>query len=651
MSSKKILSTNVKNKEHNKKHIEILQDYLKHNQHMKTFMEHDKLFEQNVINKIMYINYKLKSNKILDQIKNKIKWVYNKLFKPYTDNVSEKIYNVDKTNIAVDSFFVLQNTITNIQELMSLIIYQYTFLHDVQNYLFVLSDKNNYFIHSELYLNENKKITTDNQIMDFISKYIESYNIIYKPKNVNKHHDINKQELEEEDKRILIFLENITQNIIKKTQKLNQTDFKLITYGSYTSYVLNPKIQYNDIDIYHSNPLKFLIILMMIIKFILDIDVDIFKIPYILGHLSLRFKNIHFLDCIYIDQYTMDKIPTCIIKNIAFVDPIVQMLNNFRMMSEIKRMHNICLNKKNTSLKYTTLLQYSKQHLDISFDFQKQVDVNIIIINDDFLMLDLQEMFKQKKEYNEIKHLLSFDYLVISLNKPEYFLKLINRNDILISKQYFALFNEIAVEFLNKDKKEPINKNNVRTMNLQNQIDNILNMDQLDIHESQIEYKELATNEQFPEILEKLFMNNNVLLMTNISTDIYIKNYLSTEKIITNVAITNISKETILSSFVLYNTIKSRSSKIVKFYVEFLLNFIKFNNKIPELELLSTNFETKNKEYNNIYIQKKIKLSGNHLTFKLKDPMFVKNLFFYQKQDQEYYNYKTFLEVTNYNIN
>lgn len=638
MSSKKILSTNVKHKELNKKNINIFQEYLRNNKNINEFMEHNKLFEHNIISKITYINYKLKNNKILGQLKNKLKWVYNKLFKPYTDDITEKIYNIEKTNKSIDSFFSLQNEINNIQELISLIIYQYTFLHDVQNYLFILSDKNNYFIHSEIYFNENKKLNIDKNIMNFTYNYIEPYNIIYKPKNENKH-GVNKHELEEEDKLILLFLENITQNIIKKTQKLNQIDFKIITYGSYTSFIINPEIQYNDIDIYHSNPLKFLIILMIVIKFILDIDVDIFKIPYILGHLSLRFKNVHFLDCIYIDKYTMDKIPTCIINNIVFVDPMVQMLNNFRMISDIKRMHNICLNKKNTSLKYATLLQYSKQNLDISFNFQKQFDFDITIINDDFLMINLQQVFKQKKDFNELKHLLCFDYLVISLNKPEYFLKLINRDDILISKQYFALFNEIAVEILNKDKKEVINK-----------LNNLNNIKTIDIHESQIKYKELTSNDQFPEVLEKLFMNNNVLLMTNISTDIYIKNYLSNEKIITNVTVTDISKETILSSFILYNTIKSRSSKIIKFYIEFLLNFIKFNNKIPELELLSANYEIKNKEYNNIYIQKKIKLSGNHLVFKLNDPMFVKNLFFYQKQDQEYYNYKTFLEVTNYNI-
>lgn len=642
MSSIKILSTNNKNKQElNKTDIGILQEYMGNNKNLKEFLKNNKLYEKNILIKVTYINYRLKNNKILNQLKNKIKWVYNKLFKPYTDDITEKIYNIEKTNNAIDMFFILQNTIKNIHELISLIIYQYTFLHDVQNYLFVLSDKNNYFIHSEIYSKDNKKKDIEQNIMNFTSEYIDSYNITYKPKNIN--HNINKNELSEEDKHVLSFLEKITQNIIKKIQKFNQEDVKIITYGSYTSFVLNPEIQYNDIDIYHSNPLKFLIILMIIIKFILDIDVDIFKIPYILGHLSLRFKNVHFLDCIYIDKYTMEKIPTCVINNIVFVDPIVQMLNNFRMMSDLKRMHNICLNKKNTSLKYATLLQYSKQNLDLSFNFKKHVNFDVTIINDDFLMIDLQQILKNKDNYNEIKHLLPFDYLVIALCKPEYFLKLINRDDILISKQYFALFNEIVVEILNKDKKKIINKLN--NLNL-NTVKNI------DIHESQFNYIESTPNEEFPKILVNLFENNNVLLMTNISTDIYIKNHLSDEKIITNITVTDISKETILSSFILYNTIKYRSSKIIKYYIEFLLNFIKSNNKIPELELLAVKSEiNKNEEFNNIYIQKKIKLSGNHLIFKLNNPMYIKNLFFYKKQDQEYYNYKTFLEVTNYNVN
>jgi hypothetical protein len=622
--SKRIDTEPIPSKEENKN---ILIEYFKNNVEL---IKHD--YDKKVINKIIFINNKLKSDKILTQIKTKFKWVYKKLFVPYTNNITENLYNAEKCNNSIDNFFSLQYKLKNISEIISLIIYQYTFLQNVNNYLFVLSNKDNYYIHSEIYSDKNAEV--DKNIIKYINDYIVPYNITYKPKNPQKEVILNK-----EDEEKLKFLEKVTQNIIKKIQKTSQEDFKIITYGSYTSYILNKNIQYNDIDIYHSNPLKFLIIIMMSIKFILNIETDIFKIPYILGHLSLRYKHIHFIDCIYIDKYTMGKIPTVNIENIIFIDPIVQMLNNFRMMSVIQRMHNISIDKDNTVLKYATLLNYSKKNMDLSFNFKKKLDINIQIINDDFFLINLKAMFQQKKEYKDFKHMFDFDYLIISLCKPNYFLKLINRDDILISKQYFALFNEIVVEILNKDKSE--------LKKTEQSLENTIN-----VNESKLNYALEPTCEKFPDILEKIIDENNVLIMTCISTDIYIKNHLSKEKLISNISVTNISKETILSSFVLYNTIRSKSSEVIKFYVEFLLNFLKYNDKTAELKLLA-NYKnnTPEEEFNNIYILKKIKLSGNHLIFTLKNPIYIKNLFFYKNQNQEYYNYKTFLEVTNYNTN
>lgn len=641
MTSKNILFKKTVFKEYhlNSSEESVLKTYFKENfDFVKSTTIIKDLLHPNVLKKIIYIN---RHFYFLEKIKNKIKWVYKKLISPFTNEDTKDIiiYDNELCNKTLDDYFSMQTKIKKVKEIISLIIYQYIFLKHVQNYLFVLSDKENYYIHIEIYSND-KTPKIDKNITKYINNFINSYNIIYKPLNPPPIHE----ELSENDKIIIDFLQKIIQNIIKKTQKLvrnNKLDFEIITYGSYTSYILNKDVKYNDIDIYHSNPLKFLIIIMMAIKFILNIDIDIFKIPYILGHLSLRYKNVHFTDCIYMDSFTINNIPTTLIDNILFVDPLIQMLNNFRMMSEIRRMSSISSDKANTCLKYTTLLNYAKEKYGIDFQtLDKSIDFDIKIINEEFLLINLKKIFIQKDGYDKIKHLINFDYLIVSLCKPKYFLQLLNREDLIISKQYFALFNEIVVEFLNKDKQ------------ILHKTGNKLNEHAaFNIHESQINInpKEFSEHVEFPKSLEKIIQKNNVLLMTNISTDIYIKNYVTKEMVISKTQISNISKETILSSFVLYNTIKQKIPELIKFYTEILLSFIKFNNKESEFKLLARLEKCNNEEFNNIYKQKKIKLLGQHLSFTLNNPIFVKNIFFYTIQNANYYNYQTFLDVTNYN--
>lgn len=646
MTSKNILFKRAVFREYHLNSLQqsVLKTYFKENfDFVKSTTIIKDLIYPNVFKKIMFINRHIY---FLDKIKNKIKWVYKKLIFPFTNEETKNIivYDTEKCNESINEYFSIQFKVKKINEIVPLIIYQYIFLKHVQDYLFVLSDKENYYIHIEIYSND-KTPNIDKNITHFINNFINSYNIIYKPLNLPPVQN----ELSENDKIIINFLQKIIQNIIKKTQKLGKNsklDFEIITYGSYTSYILNKNVKYNDIDIYHSNPLKFLIIIMMAVKFILNIDIDIFKIPYILGHLSLRYKNVHFTDCIYMDSFTINNIPTTLIDNILFVDPLVQMLNNFRMMSEIRRMSSISADKSNTCLKYTTLLNYAKEKYGINFGMlNKFIDFEIKIVNEEFLLINLKKIFVQKEGYDKIKHLINFDYLIISLCKPKYFLQLLNREDLIISKQYFALFNEIVVEFLNKDK-QILHKTG-------NKLNENIHENQINIHESQINInqKEPSEHVEFPKSLERIIQKNNVLLMTNISTDIYIKNYVTKEMVISKTQISNISKETILSSFVLYTTIKQKTiPDLIKFYTEILLSFIKFNNKESEFKLLARLEKCNNDaEFNNIYKQKKIKLTGQHLSFTLNNPIFVKNIFFYTIQNSNYYNYQTFLDLTNYN--
>lgn len=649
MSSKKIIlnysnKKNSNNYENNQKQScklnehekDILKEYLKENfQNIieTTFID---TLKTNYLSKIQQINYFKSSKKYTTYLKN-FNYVYNKLILPYSENLFS--YDKKKIQERYEDFFKKQENIQT-KQIFSLINYQYIFIKHFEKHINILVQLKTHFIHSEIH-DFSKPYEENKDIKNFISEYINDFNIQKLPTKK----EIKKHELSEEDQKIFNVLTNITQNIIKKLLKLvNNEDFKtnekqLIIYGSYTSFLLNHNVSYNDIDLYHTNSLKFLTIIMIIFYFILDIKVDIFKIPYVLGHLSLRYKNNHFVDCIYLDKYTLNNIPSIDVKNINIIDPIVQMFNNFRMMSEIFRLNNVTEKKEETINKYCALLDKSNEKLKIDFNnlFEIKHPLKFELIDSSFILINLKAGFQDFEEYKKTKkNNKHFDYLIISFTEPKILFQMIqNRDDIRISKQYFALFNEICIEFENKKKNTVIeSKNNV-----------LLNKQPIQIQESDVEILTKKIIYKIPLEIEEIINNNNVLLMTNISTNLYIKNYITKEKLCEKILISNISKETILSSFVLYNILKKNNEELTNFYIKYFLSFLKTNKKYDEFKLFN-----EQSDYEKIIKHSKIKICGNHETFSLYD-LSYKNLFFFNIQDKDYYDYDEFIVLTNYNEN
>lgn len=95
-------------------------------------------------------------------------------------------------------------------------------------------------------------------------------------------------------------LKKFIERILSKLILFNSNE--IIVYGSYTCYNINPTIQYNDIDIYHVHAYKFMVFFMIILNFIIGYDTHVFSIPYITGHISLKYKNFVLIDCIWIPE-------------------------------------------------------------------------------------------------------------------------------------------------------------------------------------------------------------------------------------------------------------------------------------------------------------------------------------------------------------
>lgn len=601
-------------------------------------------FIQNNNAKVEFILKKINDKKYFASLYNKLDAVYKDLFLPF---ITEKTKYLE-TNILnirgnLTNFFELQKKYNKITNILSIINFQSLFLEYFDEYFGSLVSSKNLYIHQEIYSISSSIYIENKKIYKFVEDYIEKYDVEF----IRKHRQ-KEISLDEKDNDIIELLQNIFNNIIKKLQKKDTASkkkaYNILTYGSYTSFKINPEVTYNDIDIYSTNPLSLLVPFMVIVKIIFEIDIDIFKIPFVIGHVSLRYKGSHFTDCLYMDDITISKIPTVFVKEIIIVHPILQVINFFRLISEPRRMFALSETKEkkiNAIKKLTTMLQYTCEvyDIDISKDLTEiEFDVSTF---DDCFLIDLKTLLKHVKGYDNIKDQIEFDYLIISRYSPSLFLEFIKNKHPIIRKQWFALFNEIVVEFHNK---KPI-------INSQTSIKkNKKKLNKVVIKEEDLIFDKLSKLEENVNITN-FIKKNNVILTSNFTTEFFMKVVKDRESLLKKYEITSITKETCLASFVITQILTHFSNPdLVKFYFLLLLSFIKSNNKNVEKEMELDILAEKNIN-DDVYISSlgKNKLEGKHETFTLIPP-YLKKIFFYKKQTESVYtNFQEFLDITIYN--
>lgn len=590
----------------------------------------DKKYKQKINTIVNYIvsKYENFSKQMIDVI---FSYTFKKLIYEFIPTSLRKEFTYNKVccKERLDNFFNRQRETINITELLSIINFQSNVL-TMKNLFKELVKKENDFIFDEV-IQSNELYRENEDITDFITDYLDKVKVEKLPTTKFK----NILTMNEQDSVIIKILSKIFNNVVIKLQKLiaknnNNINFKIITYGSYSAFAINNEIDFNDIDIYINDPQKFLSCMLLLYHFILDINVDIFKIPLIIGHLSLRYKTNHFADCLYLDNDTLKNIKTITIKNLKILDPLIQIINNFRMFSEIRRIDSITKNKINSIKKYSTMLNKANEQLKIDFTKLKKTKIHYKIIDNNYLVFDLKKTFCFDVKEND-----TFDYLVIPLLSSKAFFELVNRDDSIFSRQYFAIFNEVVVEFHNRNKKMRF---------IENEVHDLGNRETIEIQESELNRAE-KNDYIFSTELDELINTNNVILMSNFTSNVYIENVYNEQKRLIKRKLTDISKESILFSFVLYNILKNKNKNLINQYMEKILGFVKYSEKKKEYEHLAGRNDNIQ-----IIIFDKIKLKGNYISNQLKPKLFLMPILFYASQKEDYYyKWDDFIDVTSYN--
>ncbi|AST09248.1 VP55 [Murmansk poxvirus] len=163
---------------------------------------------------------------------------------------------------------------------------------------------------------------------------------------------------------------SLVKNVNKLMEEyLRRHNKSCICYGSYSLHLLNPKINYGDIDILQTNSRTFLIDLAFLIKFITGNNIILSKIPYLRNYMVVKDENdSHIIDSFNIRQDTMSIVPKIYIDNIYIVDPTFQLLNMLKMFSQLDRLEDLAKDINKFSSRLSTMLGYVKYTHGIVFD-------------------------------------------------------------------------------------------------------------------------------------------------------------------------------------------------------------------------------------------------------------------------------------------
>nr|WQH57831.1 MAG: MC031L [Molluscum contagiosum virus] len=141
-----------------------------------------------------------------------------------------------------------------------------------------------------------------------------------------------------------------------------------ICYGSYSLHLLNSRIEYGDIDILQTNARLFLINLAFLIYFITGRNVLLLKVPYLKSYIVMQDEEgRHIIDSFNIRQGTMQNVPKVLVDNIYIIDPVVQLMNTLKMLSQIDRLEDLGERMAKMRLRLATLLEYARYHHCVSF--------------------------------------------------------------------------------------------------------------------------------------------------------------------------------------------------------------------------------------------------------------------------------------------
>ncbi|ABJ08945.1 poly(A) polymerase large subunit [Nile crocodilepox virus] len=130
-------------------------------------------------------------------------------------------------------------------------------------------------------------------------------------------------------------------------------------HGSYSLHLLNPAIEYGDIDMLQTNSRTFLINLAFLIYCNTGRVTTMMKIPYLLNYIVMfDEEQAHIVDSFQVSQEIFDRIPKILINDIYIIDPCVQLLNGIKMFSQVDRLDDLHTKFEKLRARFCTLLEY-----------------------------------------------------------------------------------------------------------------------------------------------------------------------------------------------------------------------------------------------------------------------------------------------------
>jgi hypothetical protein len=507
-------------------------------------------------NKIILIN-KFNIHTYVSQLINIVENLPIKL--PDDINITYKIlYN------RVQEYFNRQRTEQSIRKIKCILKYQ----HIISIYCFKIMS-NLIKSHTIKHITEISSMMIDKDykiINSIIEKYLESIKITYT--NPEAHAPKNFMHKESE------LLSHILTIILELLLKYENN--QMICYGSYTCHNLDPKLKYNDIDLYHLKAYKFCIFLMTFIYFVFDIDVYIFCIPFIPGHMSIKYKTDFLIDCIFLPKNIIELIPKILLNNINFINPGLQMLNNIRMGVEMFRSYKIYKNIKDIKIKYNVLLNNFISGFSVFKIKQLEYWYNKKVTKE-----SLHYKFENNHLIIDLKYLIpnnNFDKIIVSFNTPNIFIENVKSIKGMFSRRYHAFLNEIffETEYVKNIKGGAENTTIIDTEKIQKINRKTFNSDFVSEYE-------------------------NSLIMTNLMTSIFVK---SENGLIVDISYRNMCS--IFATVSLYLFLHKREKLATEMYYVLLSMISNINEDISEFMCID-----------------RYKIKGDHKTLSIKNNLFM----------------------------
>ncbi|AAR98375.1 ORF018 poly-A polymerase catalytic subunit PAPL [Bovine papular stomatitis virus] len=156
-------------------------------------------------------------------------------------------------------------------------------------------------------------------------------------------------------------------DVVKRLMKehLRRNNKRCVCYGSYSLHLLNPEIEYGDIDMVQTNARPFLINLAFLIYFVTGRQTVLLRVPYLKSYVVLQDEEGgHILDSFNVRQATLRALPTLQVDNIYILHPFVQLMAALKMFSQTDRIFDLVENFDKARARMETLLAFAMEELE-----------------------------------------------------------------------------------------------------------------------------------------------------------------------------------------------------------------------------------------------------------------------------------------------